>query len=349
MLWIVWLSLLFTAFVIALPVCLKYRCCQDGCSCSCSLKLCLSAVKQSCCPHKSTARPAHSRSVNWHKPDKYSSVGSDGAAIIHVNTIDPVTSLNGIDLAVTSFANEDEVNAILDVWKYCCVVKDEDTIEYISRLVKLQWNQNLSGVGQDARGLQHTAVKVRSVYVILNHRLLRRYQKTLCDVTKRHSLPSELKNRPIATGAIRPSVELMTSLPAGQTASATSQQLSYALETGETFLFHGTGKLQIDCIIRDGFNIKYAKRGLYGHPGIYFSEHAQKADQYTDGGQTRRDTDLYMLVVRVALGKTEMYEKQKPNVQYDTIVGGEKALFREFVKVRTAQLYPQYLICYDRV
>ena len=160
-----------------------------------------------------------------------------------------------------------------------------------------------------------------------------------------------LMNRVSTLSASSPSAasaERTSSSVVGQTSSAASQQLSYALETGETFLFHGTGKLQIDCIIRDGFNIKYAKRGLYGHPGIYFSEHAQKADQYTDGGQTRRDTDLYMLVVRVALGKTEMYEKRKSNVKYDTIIGGENKLFREFVKGDATQLYPQFLIRYDR-
>ena len=82
----------------------------------------------------------------------------------------------------------------------------------------------------------------------------------------------------------------MTSLSGGQTATATSQQLSYALESGETLLFHGKRKLQIDCIIRDGF-AKYAKCDMFGHPGIYLSEHAQKADQYTDGGQSRRGTN----------------------------------------------------------
>ena len=133
-----------------------------------------------------------------------------------------------------------------------------------------------------------------------------------------------------------------------QTASAAPRLPGLAQETGECFLFHGTGGSQAVGIIKEGFNIKYAKRGLYGHPGIYLSEYAQKADQYADKDTWPRYEDLYMLVVRVALGKTEMYEKQKPNVQYDTIVGGEKALFREFVKVRTAQLYPQYLICYDR-
>ena len=76
--------------------------------------------------------------------------------------------------------------------------------------------------------------------------------------------------------------------------------------------------------------------------------HAQKADQYTDK-TGRRSTDLYMLVVRVALGRTEMYEKKKSGEDYDTIVGGTNNLFREFVKTDTAQLYPEFVVNYDRL
>ena len=49
-------------------------------------------------------------------------------------------------------------------WQRCFIVKDEDTTEYINNLVKLKLIKNLSGFVQDARGLQHTAIKVPSVY-----------------------------------------------------------------------------------------------------------------------------------------------------------------------------------------
>ena len=318
-------------------------------------KYCTSSCKS--CKCKWSCQSS-SKSRSRHRPDICTSAGSDDATT-YVVTISLVTPPNAIIRPdVTSFASDDELNAVWNVWKYYYIVKDENTLGYINSLVKLKWNNILTGqqnntsvcarVGQDATDLQRTTIKVRSVHAICNRRLLRRYQKKLCDVTKRHGLPSELKNRPIATEAIRPCVGPMTSLLTHQTTSASPHHLRCALETGETFLFHGTGKLQIDCIIRDGFNIKYAKRGMFGHPGIYLSEHAQKADQYTDGGETRRDTDLYMLVVRVALGKAEMYEKRKSNVKYDTIIGGENKLFREFVKGDAAQLYPQFLIRYDR-
>ena len=120
------------------------------------------------------------------------------------------------------------------------------------------------------------------------------------------------------------------------------------LQEGECFLFHGTGRIAVESIVRHGFNIRYSKQGLYGHPGIYFSEHAQKADQYADKDK-RRSTDLYMFVVTVSLGKTEMYENKRTDENYDTIVGGTNKLFREFVKTDTNQIYPEFLIHYDRL
>ena len=65
------------------------------------------------------------------------------------------------------------------------------------------------------------------------------------------------------------------------------------LQEGECFLFHGTGRIAVESIVREGFNVRYSKQGLYGHPGIYLSEQAQKADQYADKDK-RRSTDLYI-------------------------------------------------------
>ena len=80
-----------------------------------------------------------------------------------------------------------------------------------------------------------------------------------------------------------------------------------------------------------------------------------------------------MFIVRVALGKTEIYENKNPTEKYDTIVGettlgkaelcenknsGEdydrivgrpSKMFREFVKTDTAQMYPEFLVHYDRL
>ena len=56
-----------------------------------------------------------------------------------------------------------------------------------------------------------------------------------------------------------------------------------------------------------------------------------------------------MVLVRVALGKRELYENKKSGEDYVTIVGGTKKLFREFVKTDTVQIYREFLIHYDRL
>ena len=174
----------------------------------------------------------------------------------------------------------------------------------------------------------------------------------------RYSLPQELKYSPIATDSLKPPTcdELKAKYAQSDdepkaTNAQVDHETSLALDIirlleGEAFLFHGTDKIAIDSIVKKGFNLRYCKGGQFGHPGIYLSEHAQKADQYTDK-TGRRSTDLYMLVVRVALGRTEMYEKKKSGEDYDTIVGGRNNLFREFVKTDTAQLYPEFVVNYD--
>ena len=56
-----------------------------------------------------------------------------------------------------------------------------------------------------------------------------------------------------------------------------------------------------------------------------------------------------MFVVTVSLGKTEMYENKRNGDSYDTIVGGTNKLFRGFVGADTNQIYPEFLIHYDRL
>ena len=168
------------------------------------------------------------------------------------------------------------------------------------------------------------------------------------DSISRYALPQKLKDSPIATDSVKPAIHDELEATNEWDDAETSRALDrlHLLE-GEAFLFHGTDRIAINSIVQKGFNLHYCKGGMFGHPGIYLSEHAQKADQYTDKNE-RRSTDLYMLVVRVALGRTEMYEKKKSGEDYDTIVGGTNNLFREFVKTDTAQLYPEFVVHYDR-
>ena len=57
-----------------------------------------------------------------------------------------------------------------------------------------------------------------------------------------------------------------------------------------------------------------------------------------------------MLVVRTSLGETSEYDGSSDQLkQCDTVLGGKGKRFREFVKGDPKQMYPEFLIIYDRV
>ena len=230
----------------------------------------------------------------------------------------------------------------------CNSINNKTCISCVTKLVKLNWDTSLTGVGRDSRGLQHKSIRIRSVYHIQNEKLRRDYVCAYLESMSRNSLPQELKDSSIATDSVRPAIhDELEAIKWFDAKTAVALDRLHLLE-GEAFLFYGTDRIAIHRIPQEGFNVRYCERGAFGHHGIYLSENAQKADQYTDKSG-RRSTDLYMLVVRVALGRTEMYEKKESGEDYDTIVGGTNNLFREFVKTDTDQLYPEFVVHYDRL
>ena len=121
------------------------------------------------------------------------------------------------------------------------------------------------------------------------------------------------------------------------------------LNRSEVFLFHGTRLENAREIIENGFDVSRSKRGLYGHPAIYLAESSQKADQYTDDMTNRRVRNLGMFLVRTTLGKTRMFGAETDDSPCDTIIGGSNKRFREFLKNKNNQVYPEFLIIYDRM
>ena len=56
-----------------------------------------------------------------------------------------------------------------------------------------------------------------------------------------------------------------------------------------------------------------------------------------------------MFIVRVSLGSTVDFDPEQDLLGvFDTVVGGKGKRFREFVKRDTSQIYPEFLILYDR-
>ena len=198
------------------------------------------------------------------------------------------------------------------------VTPDETT--NIQRLVDDTWRDTNTSFGADATGLRHKTIKIHRVYNIANDTLEQEYLEALDQSLNNFILPEELMNKPITTQNV--------------------PNFDGLLRHGEVLLFYGATVDRIDCILQEGFQLL--------QPAVYLAESAQKADQYTDGQNGRRTQQLAMLVVRVALGHTELFENKAPGVDYDTIVGGSTSGFREFVKTKAEQICPKYIICYDR-
>lgn len=128
----------------------------------------------------------------------------------------------------------------------------------------------------------------------------------------------------------------------------------------EHYLFHGTSPAGAMGIIREGFDIGRARSGaslLFG-PGAYFAEASSKFDEYTEADEFSGMRAV--LVCRVLCG--EMFRalrKLDPTVTsdpcfmegYDGVLGDREAsvgTYREFVVFGEEQIYPEYVLFYDR-
>ena len=129
-------------------------------------------------------------------------------------------------------------------------------------------------------------------------------------------------------------------------------------------LFHGTGIENIMLIVKHGFDLSKAQKGLFGR-GVYLAESSEKADQYTDNREPERRMDnLTMLLVHVKPGEvktfsteesghTKWWQKRGPFKKFktntETIVAGSRMRFREFLVKETHRCVPTYVIVYNRV
>lgn len=130
----------------------------------------------------------------------------------------------------------------------------------------------------------------------------------------------------------------------------------------EVYLFHGTRVRYALSIAQDDFNIDLAgsSRGTMYGPGAYLAESSTKADEYAkdDGGGYYQGV-FAMLICRVCMGK--LYYTRKKNEEavgkirdgsHDSTCGDRSHppidTFRELVVYDADQLYPEYIVLYQR-
>jgi len=131
----------------------------------------------------------------------------------------------------------------------------------------------------------------------------------------------------------------------------------------ECWLWHGTSEAGVNGITDTDFDMSRAGKhvGTMFGRGIYFTESALKADEYTKPDSRGLSP---MLLCRVTLGHyyycdakapwdmTETLEKAcKPGGGYHSILGDRERVrgtYREFIVFDNDQIYPEYIVWYSR-
>jgi len=130
----------------------------------------------------------------------------------------------------------------------------------------------------------------------------------------------------------------------------------------EVYLWHGTQVRTGLKIAQDDFSLNYAGSGagtMYGK-GLYFTESCTKADEYAmDEPGGHYDSVRGLLLCRVCLGNFHYTLDREPsaidkyrNGECDSTIGDRaKAVntYREMVVYDRDQVYPEYLVLYERL
>jgi hypothetical protein len=131
-------------------------------------------------------------------------------------------------------------------------------------------------------------------------------------------------------------------------------------QVNEHYLFHGTSPAGAIGIVREGFDLSRAGSvtGAMFGPGAYFAECASKADEYAVEDELSGFCAL--LVCRVACGQLHrttraldkaLVENSEFKAKHHGVLGDREAkvgTYREFVVFEQEQVYPEYIVIYER-
>lgn len=136
-------------------------------------------------------------------------------------------------------------------------------------------------------------------------------------------------------------------------------------DVNEVYLWHGTSPSKADCIAQDGFQLKFAGTGagsnMYGE-GVYFAECSSKADEYAQDNPDSEEGVYCLLLCRVLLGEVlrmtaggeathGIVRSAMRSGAYNAVLGDRESAvgtYKEFVVYKEAQVYPEYLLLYQR-
>lgn len=201
-------------------------------------------------------------------------------------------------------------------------------------------------------GAPPNRLKLVHAHRIQNSELWRKY------VAHRHGLKSKRPHRctPLSTfgGQVVTGLNL-----------APFMRDSLQPRVNEVYLWHGTSPDGAVGISTVGFQLKYSGSKadcMYG-PGAYFAECSSKSDEYaTDAKDGLYKGLRCLLLCRVVLGEVlhltaggsgahDLVRAAMESAIYDSVLGDREAsvgTYREFVVYQENQVYPEYVLLYQR-
>merc|ERR1719235_1905260 len=133
----------------------------------------------------------------------------------------------------------------------------------------------------------------------------------------------------------------------------------------EVVLWHGTSPQAAAAIAKGGFNLSFSginAGSMYGH-GVYLAECASKSDEYAKADADGLFPGYYcLLLCRVVLGEFLTMGPGGPAVhpiidaslesgKFESVLGDREAAvgtYREFMVYAEPQVYPEYIVMYNR-
>ncbi|KAK3099966.1 hypothetical protein FSP39_012670 [Pinctada imbricata] len=245
---------------------------------------------------------------------------------------------------------------------------DQLTGQVIVDLVMGTWEKKEVGNGRDARGLRdlgYRSIRITRIQRIENLQLYKGYaegRQSLADKGRKSGRPFiTVGKTKYSSGEVKTDAVLKYH-PNGNNFSS-----DILPDINEHFLFHGTPSRYIENVLSQGLDNRIATGESMFGAGIYAAESSTKADQYADHPDNRTRKGLKMFLLRMCLGDVlvccnaqqfrrgpcKFCVKDRCNCKntqhYDSVMGDRKWIFREFVVYDKRQVYPEYLISYDRV
>lgn len=305
------------------------------------------------------------------KKDQIGATSSNPSDLPARNTPEFCIYMYGSDISPPSYWTKYTSDKTIKSWKiaergkrlYVLVDVDKATFTAIDNLVQRTWELNRIGHGRDATGLaelDYNKLKVTKVQRIENLTLFESYKHM-----QQHMF-HKAGEGPMFT-PLSKIKDVKIGEPSTFKHMDPSMKSTLYTEVNEGYFFHGSRKSNVEAKVKEGLDPRLANVAAVFGQAVYLSESTTKADQYTDDRQKRETKDLTMLLVRCTMGEICLMKDTKKltrppckdtscrsdtcthEERYNSVVEEGKYIFREFCVYDKQQVYPEYVITYDRV